>query len=57
LRRRIFCFEPEPRALKKFKEKISSPNVTLFECAVGDQNGVVTFNQSDGEGAAKDWST
>jgi len=23
---------------------------------VGDRNGVVTFNQSDGEGAAKDWN-
>jgi 2-O-methyltransferase len=51
----IFCFEPEPRAIRKFRQRISSPNVTLFECAVGDQNGVVTFNQSDGEGAAKDW--
>ena len=52
---RILCFEPEPRAIRKFKDRISSPNVTLFECAVGDQNGIVTFNQSDGEGAAKDW--
>jgi FkbM family methyltransferase len=52
---RIFCFEPEPRAIRKFKKRISSANVTLFECAVGDQNGVVTFNQSDGEGASKDW--
>src|SRR6201995_943758 len=34
---RIFCFEPEPRAIAKFKDRISSPNVTLFECAVGDQ--------------------
>jgi len=54
-RSRIYCFEPEPRAIKKFKERISSPNVSLFECAVGDRNGVVTFNQSTGEGAAKDW--
>ena len=52
---RVYCFEPEPRAIKKFRERITSPNVTLFECAVGDQNGVVAFNQSDGEGAAKDW--
>jgi 2-O-methyltransferase len=52
---RIFCFEPEPRAIRKFKERISSADVTLFECAVGDQNGVVTFNQSTGDGAAKDW--
>src|ERR1043165_3918927 len=31
---KIFCFEPEPRAIAKFKDRISSPNVTLFECAV-----------------------
>ena len=52
---RIFCFEPEPRAIRKFKSRISSPNVALFECAVGNQNGVVTFHQSSGEGNEKDW--
>ena len=53
---RIYCFEPDPRAIKKFRDQIDSPNVTLFECAVGKQNGVVTFNQSTGEGEAKDWN-
>src|SRR5262249_44221673 len=52
---RIFCFEPEPRAIRKFKSRISSPNVALFECAVGNENGVVTFHQSSGEGNEKDW--
>jgi len=53
---RIFCFEPEPRAIRKFKNRISSPNVSLFECAVGNQNGHVTFHQSSGElENEKDW--
>jgi FkbM family methyltransferase len=51
----IFCFEPDPRAIRKFRSRISNPNVTLFECAVGDQNGFVSFNQSSGEGEWKDW--
>ena len=50
-----FCFEPEPRAIRKLKNRISNANVTLFECAVGNQNGVVSFYQSSGEGEEKDW--
>ena len=53
---KIFCFEPDPRAISKFKNRISNPNVTLFECAVGNENGIVNFNQSSGEGEAKDWN-
>lgn len=53
---RIFCFEPDPRAISGFKDRIKSPNVTLLEYAVGNDNGVVTFHQSDGEGRAKDWN-
>lgn len=52
---RIYCFEPDPRAIRKFRSRISSPSVTLFESAVGDSNGIVTFNQSTGEGARQDW--
>ncbi len=52
---KIFCFEPEPRAIRKLKNRISNANVTLFECAVGNQNGVVNFYQSSGEGEEKDW--
>jgi 2-O-methyltransferase len=51
----IFCFEPDPRAIQKFRSRISNPNVTLFECAVGDQNGFVSFNQSSGGEEWKDW--
>lgn len=53
---RIYCFEPEPRAIAKFKSRIRQPNVKLFECAVGKENGFVTFNQSSGgQDGATDW--
>jgi FkbM family methyltransferase len=45
---RIFAFEPEPRAIAKFREAISSPNVHLFECAIGALNGTAIFHQSSG---------
>lgn len=44
----IFAFEPEPRAIAKFREAIASPNVHLFECAIGAANGSVSFHQSSG---------
>lgn len=55
---RIYCFEPEPRAIAKFKDRIKSPNVKLFECAVGNENGRVSFHQSSGDGSvvARDWN-
>ena len=43
---KIYCFEPDPRAASKFRENIpNNENVRLFECAVGDVNGSVTFHQ------------
>jgi FkbM family methyltransferase len=44
----IFAFEPEPRAIAKFRETIASPNVHLYECALGAANGTVSFYQSSG---------
>jgi len=54
---RIYCFEPDPRAAAKLRQKISSiqADVKIFECAVGDFNGTVSFHQSSGEGDQKDW--
>lgn len=45
---KIYCFEPDPRAIKKFKRNIRSPNVQLIEAAVGADSGIVMFNQSSG---------
>ena len=52
---RIYCFEPDPRAIAKFKENVTNRNVTLIECAVGNESGTVVFHQSSGEGEHKDW--
>jgi FkbM family methyltransferase len=44
----IFAFEPEPRAIAKFRAAIASPNVHLYECAIGAVNGTTSFYQSSG---------
>lgn len=45
---RIICFEPDPRAIQKFKSHIHSPQVRLEELAIGADNGTVLFHQSSG---------
>ena len=45
---RIICFEPDPRAIQKFKSQIRSPQVSLEEIAIGADNGTVLFHQSSG---------
>lgn len=45
---RIICFEPDPRAIQKFKSQIHSPLVQLQEIAIGADNGTVLFHQSSG---------
>jgi FkbM family methyltransferase len=44
----IFAFEPEPRAIAKFRNTIANPNVHLYECAIGAMNGTTSFYQSSG---------
>lgn len=47
----IFCFEPDPRAIQRFKEKNKGKreeNIFLIEKAVGDIDGTIPFFQSDG---------
>jgi 2-O-methyltransferase len=45
----IYCFEPDPRAIDRFKEKVGeNPNVKLFEIALSDKNGSICFYQSSG---------
>ena len=52
----IFCFEADPRAAKKFKEKMAHySNVSLIETAVGSANGFTKFYQSSGEGNHLEW--
>jgi FkbM family methyltransferase len=44
----IHCFEPDPRAIRKFKRLVNHPNVFLHEIAIGNSNGTITFHQSAG---------
>ena len=45
----IHCFEPDPRAIKRFSEFSSIyKNIHLHQIAIGGVNGTVLFHQSDG---------
>lgn len=45
---KIYCFEPDPRAISKFRQSIKAPNVQLIEAAIGANSGYVMFHQSSG---------
>jgi FkbM family methyltransferase len=47
---KIYCFEPDPRAVARFKEQLGShlDKVRLFEIAVSDRAGQVEFHSSGG---------
>lgn len=44
----IYCFEPDPRAIRKFKSLVKSSKVELIEVAIGADNGTILFHQSAG---------
>lgn len=49
-RPKIYCFEPDPRAIASFRQKVGERgNVELFEVAVSDRHGEAVFHQSDGQ--------
>jgi len=46
---KVFCFEPDPRAIARFKSNVKNhPDIKLFEIALCDYDGKVDFFQSDG---------
>ena len=45
----IYCFEPDPRAIKRFKRQVSHPKCHLYEGCISDCNGTITFNMSSGK--------
>jgi 2-O-methyltransferase len=46
----IYCFEPEPRAIERFKQRVGErANVTLVPIAISDRTGETTFHRSNGE--------
>lgn len=44
----IFAFEPDPRAIQRFRTNVISNQVHLIECALGSQVGMARFYQSSG---------
>lgn len=45
---RIFCFEPEPRAIEEWRATVTSSRASLAEVAIADADGTVTFHRSSG---------
>ena len=56
---KIFCFEPDPRAALRFKQKIGNrPEISFYEYAISSKNGETTFYMSSGresELMPEDW--
>jgi len=46
---RIVAFEPDPRAIKKFKSRIDDPRCELVEAAISDEIGTTTLFMSAGD--------
>jgi len=43
----IYCFEPEPRAIRSWRQKVTSARAELIEVAIGSHDGTATFHRSD----------
>lgn len=54
---KLYAFEPDPRAIAKWKQVMAGTSAQLFETAIGAHDGAVTFYQSGGEvnERHKDW--
>src|ERR1700691_421767 len=45
---KIYAFEPDNRALAKFRANVTDPRVRLFETAIGAIDGEMKFHSSSG---------
>jgi FkbM family methyltransferase len=45
---RVYAFEPDARAIRKFKAQVSDPRAELFEMAIGATDGEADFYPSGG---------
>lgn len=52
----VYSFEPDPRAIARWRKNVVSDRAVLFECALGAVDGEAEFHMSSGEerGAAAD---
>ncbi len=44
----VYCFEPDPRALARFRETVNNERAILTEAAISNQDGEATFYGSSG---------
>jgi FkbM family methyltransferase len=53
----MYCFEPDPRAIARFKRQLGSSlkSVRLFELAICNQTGPIDFHMSDGGDLPGGW--
>lgn len=42
----LYCFEPDPRNIAAFKQRITDPRVKFFPIALGDTDGTMKLQQS-----------
>ena len=59
---KIFCFEPDPRAYRRFIESVNADQIQLFNMAISDTDGEIDFFMSSGtppsdaaKSLAQDW--
>jgi 2-O-methyltransferase len=54
---RIYCFEPDPRAIAHFKRNLTGrlDRATLIEVALSNQNGQIEFHASSGGDSDEGW--
>lgn len=52
-RARVYSFEPDPRARRRYQTVVNDPRAQLFATAVGAVDGVTSFYPSDGAPAAE----
>ena len=45
----VYSFEPDPRAIAKWKQNVIDPRATLIESALGAVSGEATFHVSSGQ--------
>src|SRR5687767_9095484 len=52
---KIYAFEPDLRALEKFRTRIKGDRVELFDIAISDKDGTSEFHVSDGVPPSQVW--
>ena len=55
---RLYCFEPDARAISDWRSRMGGTSATLIEAAVGAKSGVTTFHVSSGRkvpGRKQEW--